>query len=51
MKSLVRYLAEYSPNPFASCKIAAISIFLLFLLFAHFAPSTATLGLYILIDK
>jgi hypothetical protein len=40
MKTVVRYLAENSTNPFASCKIATISIFLVFFIFVHFAPST-----------
>src|SRR6266403_193557 len=30
MKSVVCYLAKKSPNPFASCRIATISIFLVF---------------------
>jgi hypothetical protein len=46
MKTVVRYLAENSTNPFASYKITAISIFLVFFIFVHFAPSTefATVG-------
>jgi hypothetical protein len=50
MKTVVRYLADNSTNPFASCKIATISIFSILLILAHFAPSAATLDLYILID-
>jgi hypothetical protein len=42
MKSVVRYLAENTPNPFAGRKIAPFSVFWVYPILGHFARSTAT---------
>jgi hypothetical protein len=42
MKTVIRYLAENTPNPFASRKIAPISDFWPCSILRRFARSTAT---------
>jgi len=43
MKTVIRYLAENAANPFASRKIAPISVFGIYSIFADFTRSTATI--------
>jgi hypothetical protein len=43
IKPAIRYPAENTPNPFASRKIAMISVFWICSILGHFARSTATI--------
>jgi hypothetical protein len=43
MKTVIRYLAENTPNPFASRKIAPISVFWICPNLCCFTQSTATI--------
>jgi hypothetical protein len=43
VKSVVRYLAENTPNPFATRKIAPFSVFGTCFILLRFAPSIATI--------